>query len=322
MLLKSEILKELEENKDTDISGQLLAGKLGVSRNAIWKAINSLKDEGYKILSGPNKGYRLAEGNDLISAEGIGTCLSEKYKDINIVALKEIDSTNNEAKRLIAKGSDKTTLIIAECQTAGRGRLGRSFYSPSQTGIYMTLIINTDEDISDAVSITSAAAVSVVCAIQSLTDKKPKIKWVNDIYLEDKKICGILTEAVSDFETGSVQSIIVGIGININTSIFPDEITEVATSLGSLGITRNRLVAEITNNLLGFAENLSDKSYLDVYRKHSMVLGKEINYYKNKEKFSGTAIAIDDKGGLVIRNDNGTESILNSGEITIRIKKV
>ncbi|HBL83864.1 MAG: biotin--[acetyl-CoA-carboxylase] ligase [Clostridiales bacterium GWF2_38_85] len=321
MPLKSEILKELEANRDTDLSGQMLAEKLSVSRNAVWKAVNTLKDEGYTILSGQNKGYRLAENNDLISAEGIKNFLCDKNKQLPVYIYKEIDSTNNEAKRLIANGMTTNALIAAETQTAGRGRFGRQFYSPEQTGIYMTLIVNPQFNINDAVLITSAASVAVVRTIEKLTDKKPQIKWVNDVYLDGKKICGILTEATTSFETGTVQSIIIGIGINISTADFPVELKDVAAALNPDGITRNKLIATIVDNLLELTDNLTDRSFLDDYRSHSLVIGKHIDYYKNGEKFNAYAAAIDDTGGLVIRNANGSEETLRSGEITVRVKR-
>ena len=320
MSLKSEILKELEANRDTDLSGQMLAEKLGVSRNAVWKAVNALKDVGYTILSGQNKGYRLAENNDLISAEGIKNHLSEKNKKLAIYIYKEIDSTNNEAKRLIAGGLAVNALIAAEAQTAGRGRFGRQFYSPEQSGIYMTVVVNPQFNINDAVLITSAASVAVVRAIEKLTDKKPQIKWVNDVYLDDKKICGILTEATTSFETGTVQSIIIGIGINISTADFPIELRDVATALHPDGITRNKLIAAVADNLLELTENLTDRSFLDDYRSHSLVIGKQIDYYKNSEKFNAYVVAIDETGGLVIRNADGSEETLRSGEISVRVR--
>lgn len=319
MSLKSDILKVLEANRDKNISGQFLADKFDVSRNAVWKTINILKDEGYEILSVSNKGYRLADGSDILSVEGISNYLSEYYKDLAVFSLKEVDSTNNEAKRLIASGFDRPALIAAECQTAGRGRQGRNFYSPEQTGIYMTMVIHPKLNISDAISITTAASVAVVRAIETLMDAKPQIKWINDIYLDNKKLCGILTEAVTDFESGMAQNIIIGIGMNISTANFPADIAETAVSLNPDGITRNRLIAEIANKLLDIFRNLSDRSYLEEYRAHSLVLGKHITYFKGGTAYSAKAVAIDDEGGLVVIADNGVTKVLRSGEISVRL---
>jgi BirA family biotin operon repressor/biotin-[acetyl-CoA-carboxylase] ligase len=320
MPLKSDILKELETNRDKYLSGQYLAEKFGVSRNAVWKTINILKTDRYKILSVSNKGYRLADNSDLLSAEGITGYLTAEYKNLSVFSYKEVDSTNNEAKRLISSGFDRAALITAESQTAGRGRYGHTFYSPEQTGIYMTVVIHPDIDIFNAVSITTAASVAVVRAIEAITDAKLRIKWVNDIYLDNKKLCGILTEAVTGFESGITQSIIIGIGININTVNFPDDIAGIAVSLNPDGITRNKLIAEIAKNILDISGNLNDKSYLDEYRAHSLVLGKYITFYKNGDANCAKAIAIDDAGGLVVMYDNGVTEVMRSGEISIRLK--
>ncbi len=319
MTLKHELLLALESNRNTDISGQMLAEKLGVSRNAIWKAINALKQDGHDILSCTNKGYRLADSSDLLSCEGISRYLKDAFKGIQIFSHKAIDSTNNEAKRMLANGYTDTALIVSEYQSEGRGRQGRSFYSPNQTGLYMSFIIHPDVSFSDAVTITTVAAVAVVRAIEDLTDKRPQIKWVNDVYLDNKKICGILTEAVTAFETGTAQSVIVGIGVNISTMDFPEDIRSIASSLKPSGITRNQLAAEITNQLLTLTQDLSDRSYLDEYRAHSLVLGKKINYYEKGEARQATAIGIDDDGGLIIENLDGRIDVLRSGEISIRL---
>lgn len=319
MSLKNDLLFALESNRYADLSGQMLADQLGVSRNAIWKAINSLKQDGYEILSGTNKGYRLADGSDLLSAEGIRQSLSGAARKLAVSFFKEIDSTNDEAKRMLANGLKESALIVAESQSQGHGRNGRSFYSPSRTGIYMTVILHPEASLADAVSITTVAAVAVARAIERLTAQKPLIKWVNDIYLGGKKICGILTEAVTDFESGTVHSVIVGIGVNIRTVDFPQPIRDFAASLEPVDVTRNRIAAEIANQLLLLTQSLSDKSYLDDYRAHSMVIGKKINCYQGNSVFPATAIGIDDDGGLIIQHEDGSKQVLHSGEISIRL---
>ena len=312
MSLKSKVLEELEKNKDMDISGEFLAEKLGVSRNAVWKAVNSMRAEGYEISSGTNKGYKL-EHNDIISSEGIKLHLT--CGEIPVFAFKVTDSTNNEAKRMLANGFCGKAIIVSEEQTAGRGRQGRSFYSPAKTGIYMTLIINLETNLTNAALVTTMVAVSVVRAIKALTDKEPEIKWVNDIYLKGKKICGILTEGFSAFESGT-SSVIVGIGINFNTHIFPEEIENIAASLNSSGINRNKLIAEITNNLIALTNAIECKDYLDEYRSYSMIIGRKINYLKNGETKEGEAVGIDDDGGLVVNSDGETK-VLRSGEVKL-----
>lgn len=198
------------------VSGQELAEKSGKSRAAVWKAIKSLCAEGYDIDAVTNKGYKLTENNNLISAESIKSKLDT---DIDVFYSPTVDSTNNQCKRLLADGKKGIFLVTADEQSAGRGRQGKSFYSPPMTGIYFSLVIRPETTLKNAVTATTAASVAVCKAIETLTDVKPKIKWVNDVYIGDKKICGILTEAVTNFEEGIVDSVIIGIGINISTKI-------------------------------------------------------------------------------------------------------
>ena len=292
MQLKIEVLKVLEEERGRDISGQALAERFGVSRNAIWKAVKALQAEGYKILAGQNKGYRLSDENDMLSAVGIADAIEHRVKGMSVYLHRTIDSTNNEAKRLIAEGKTGTALIVAEEQTAGRGRRGRDFFSPALTGIYMTFSFQSSMRLTDAVGITTATAVAVFLAIKDLTGVETEIKWVNDIYLHGKKICGILTEAISDFESGCVQHIIVGVGMNYQTTDFPRELKGIAASLSPVGVNRNRMIARIVDRLLDILNG--DVDYLAIYRKHSLVLGKEIVYERDGVKHEARALDIDE----------------------------
>lgn len=322
MSLKSDILAVLEENTDIYLSGQELAKRFGVSRNAVWKAINQIKDDGYIITSVQNKGYCLSGKSDVLSANKIEQYMTDSQsKNLKLFVFEQIDSTNNEAKRMIANGFNDIGLIVSNEQLNGRGRLGRDFYSPKNTGIYMSFIFHPDVNISNAVSVTTATSVAVVRAIERLTDIKPQIKWVNDVYLNDKKICGILTEAVTDFETGFTHSVVIGIGINITTEKFPAEIADTAASLNFSGLSRNRMIAAVADEMLKVCGSFTDRSYIEDYRSHSLIIGKAIDYYKNNEKYSGVAENIDDEGGLVVRREDGSTEILHSGEITVRLSE-
>lgn len=320
MSLKSDILLELRSNSGSYLSGQYLAEKFGVSRNAVWKAINQIKSDGYAVASVNNKGYCLSGEPDFLSADEIKGYMSDSCaKNTQLFVFDEIDSTNNEAKRMIANGLSHNALIAANSQTGGRGRLGRSFYSPKNTGIYMSYVFHPNIKISNAVPVTTAASVAVVRAVEKLTDIKPSIKWVNDIYLNGKKICGILTEAITDFESEITHSVVVGIGINITTDDFPDEISNIAASLNPVGVPRGKIIVAVAEELSALCSDLSDKSYIAEYREHSMVIGKAIDYYKNNVKYSGTAANIDNEGGLVVLKSDGTLETLHSGEITVRL---
>ena len=321
MSVKESVLKILEENRERSISGEELAKHLSVSRAAIWKAIKSLRGEGYNISAVTNRGYQLTKDNDLISAEGIKIFLNpENY----IRVYKTIDSTNQEAKKLLMDNDiPHGTILIAEEQTAGRGRFQRKFFSPSNKGIYMSVILRPNIELSKAIHITTSAAISVCRAIETLTKKRPKIKWVNDIFLDDKKICGILTEATGNFESGRVENVVVGIGVNFKTDSkdFPEDIKNIAGSIfggEKPTITRNQLVAEILNELFELCENLEDKSIMTEYRILSLVLGKEVSFLKNNKLNKGLAIDITDEGALVVKYENGEIEYLNSGEVSVK----
>ena len=319
MTLKLEILKLLEENRDRDLSGQWLAQHFGVSRNAVWKAVRGLEADGYSISAVRNRGYRLSPEGDRLSAVGIANAIRNPIKGIAIYLHREIDSTNNEAKRLIASGKRSTALVVAEGQTAGRGRQGKSFYSPEESGIYMTLSMPTDMAFSGAISITTAAAVAVFSAVRDLLDIEMEIKWVNDLYLGGKKVCGILTEAISDLETGRIAQVVIGIGLNWSTVNFPEELRDVAASLLPHGVSRNRMIAAIVDALFDILKADSTE-YLALYRRHSMVLGKEITYSRDGESFLARALDIDERGGLIVEHKDGTRLTLQSGEISLRLQ--
>ncbi len=322
MPLKQSVLQILESNRSNFISGEQIASELNVSRAAVWKAIKSLESEGYTIHCVTNKGYQLTEDNDLISKEGIAPFLKEKYKDNNIIVYKTIGSTNDEAKLKALEGYPHGSVIIAETQTKGKGRMGRSFHSPAGTGIYVSFILRPKTDASNAVLLTTAAAVAVCRAIKIACDIKAKIKWLNDIYYNDKKICGILSEAVTNCETGMVESVVVGIGINFKTE-FTGELTQTAGSLYSdvkPPITRNRLIAQVINEMLNISEDFISRQFLSEYKEDSFVIGQDIIFLRNNIWHNAKAVDIADNGGLVVQYVNGQTETLFSGEITVRKK--
>ncbi len=237
-----------------------MATSLGISRNAIWKAINELRKAGYEIDAVSNKGYRLAEGNDILSPSGIYSYLNDRvtsiYKDTDLIhILDSTTSTNRIAKELAIVDPVYGTLVVANEQTNGRGRSDHNFYSP-KGGLYMSVIMTPSHlPSTDSDEITTFIGNSVCEAIAAITPVKPRLKPINDLFIDSKKICGILTEAGTEFETGRLQWIVVGIGINFSSDIseFPDDIKEKATSIfpdGNPTITRNQLVAEILNRIL------------------------------------------------------------------------
>ena len=250
---------------------------------------------------------------DILRAEDILLKSDGTLNGVPILIFDELNSTNDYAKALIEKENVKNALIIADFQTCGRGRVGHTFFSPKGTGIYMSYIF-TPDSLENAYSVTTKAAVCVAQAIEALYAVKPSIKWVNDIYLEGRKVCGILTEAVTNgLNTGSV---VVGIGINFSASALPDDLKAVAGFLPAKeNVTRNDLIAGILKLLTGECSRLSDIGYIDYFRSHSLLTGTDITYFENGIQCFGHVIGISDSAGLIITASNGTVRELNSGEV-------
>ncbi|WP_195989828.1 biotin--[acetyl-CoA-carboxylase] ligase [Clostridium sp. D53t1_180928_C8] len=323
MLIKGKVLKILEENKGKNISGEEIAKALNISRTSIWKAINSLRNEGYIINAVTNKGYSLDTNTDFISKEGISLYLNEPCSDIEIYSYKTISSTNKIAKNLALSGAKHGTVVISEEQTDGKGRLGRIFYSPANTGIYMSIILRPNLTAMDSVLITTSSSVVICKAIKKVTGIDCQIKWINDIYLNNKKVAGILTEASTNFESGTIDYLILGIGINFNQpkDDFPEELKSIASSLFNNDnniINRNMLCAEIINNILDMIPRIKNYDFISEYKKRSIVLNQEIIYINSGVSSKGKAININSDGSLVVRHDDGSIKILNSGEVSIR----
>lgn len=316
MTLKEQVLSRLEQHRDISLSGQELAEELGVSRNAVWKAINALKREGYAIESSTNRGYRLSADCDRLSEGQIREGLSDKQ--LPVFVFPSLDSTNEEARRRLTQQDSRCFVVAAEEQTAGRGRRGRSFYSPKDTGLYLTLATSPKTTLDRMVGVTAYAAVCTARVIRDLCGKQPQIKWVNDLFLDGRKIGGILTEAISDFETGQVSHLMIGIGLNLRPCAVPVELRDTIGFLQVSGM-KNHIAAAIINALLQYDER--DTAYMEDYRRWSLVLGREIIYEKEGRRQSGTVMAIHDDGALKIRQIDGSTVFLRSGEITLRIKE-
>lgn len=324
MSTKHRILELLEQNRGDSISGERLAGILNVSRNAVWKAVKELEKEGYSIEAVTNKGYRLSDQNDIVSIQGIKPFLSPQSKLYaeNIKIYKTLESTNKTAKEMAVAGAEHGTVIIADSQTKGRGRYSRSYFSPSG-GLYMSIILRPEVlNFENPTSVTAFAAVAVCEAIESISEKTPKIKWVNDILVAGKKVCGILTEAVTDLESGSLDWIVLGIGINvyIKTEDFPDDLQTSATSIfpneKMFGV-RNKLSAEIINRILGYDITPMESEIFRKYKKRLAILGDQVTVIQNKNEYKATVIDIDAAGHLVVKNENGEIITVSSGEIRV-----
>lgn len=319
--MKTKLLRVLEDNRGKFVSGESIAEKFGVTRAAVWKAVASLRKEGHIIDAATNNGYKLVSSSDVLSAEGIRANLKPGSLVSRVICLGETDSTNNYAKRLALSGAEHGTLVAANHQTAGRGRHGHSFESPAGTGLYVSLILKPKVDAEHFQMITIADAVAVCLAVEDLYPEargRLSIKWVNDIFFRGRKISGILTEGVSSFESGEIESVVTGIGVNVTTRNFPPEFAETAGSIFGEGESlfgRDVLCARIADYVMGFAENLEAPGLINAYRERSMLIGRDISYMKGDAKCTGHVEGIDDAGGLVITDMEGRRETLRSGEV-------
>ncbi len=233
---------------------------------------------------------------------------------MEITVFDVTDSTNAQAKKHIGRAS--RMLFVANEQTSGRGRLGKTFFSPRDTGIYMTYVFETDSQAKDTVRITTAAAAAVTLALESVCKTNFDIKWVNDIYKNGKKVCGILVEAVTDYKSGKICAIIIGVGINVTTESFPDDLCDKAGAINPEGISREKIIAKICDNLYQLSNNIESGEYVDYYRTHLVGVGRQITYTENGKNYDAVIVGIDDMCGLIVLQD-GKQKILRSGEITI-----
>jgi len=319
MTTKDLILDFLRKNKDGYVSGQAIADSLHLSRNSVWKAVKALKKDGFGIEAVTNKGYKLTREADMLSADSIKSFL-KKY-DLPVYYFNEIDSTNKYAKALAAEGAEAGTIVAANFQSSGRGRLGRSFYSPPNTGIYFTMVLKPKDIFDNAPLITTAASVAVAKAIIDLTGKDAKIKWVNDVLISGKKVCGILTEAVTDLESGQCQSAVCGIGINYIEGSFPEELRDIAGPVfdSEPTVSRAELLASVAENLLDIINALPERTFMDTYRSLSIVKGKDVTLKIGNKTVDARVSDIDSLGGLVAEIDGRTE-VFRSGEVTLRLR--
>jgi len=243
---------------------------------------------------------------------------SKLHHPMPVTVLETVDSTNRYLKETLEQSECTQQAVLAKTQTAGCGRSGKSFFSPADKGLYLSLFCPM-KSYEDTVALTVKTSVAAAVAIETVCKKQVQIKWVNDVFVNEKKICGILTEAVSGFESGVVECVVVGIGINVTDPGFPDELKQVAGSLSGQcrDFSRNRLAALVANHLLELSAALPDRSFLDEYRKRSILLGKPIRFLENNVWYDAVAVDVDNSGGLVIETATGRRT-LTSGEVSVR----
>ncbi len=323
--MKNRILEELRANSGQAVSGEEMSRRLGVSRTAVWKHISKLRSEGYSIESHTNSGYKLVGSPDILSSSELEPYLHTEFMGRNIIYLDSIDSTNTYAKKKAEGLFREGTVVVADEQTGGRGRLGRHWVSTKGKGIWMTLMLKPDILPSDAPKLSIVAALAVTNAIRSCCRLDAEIKWPNDIVAGGKKLCGILTEMSA--EEDEIKYVIIGIGINANmdNDDFGQEVSSIATSVrieSGMPVSRKALAAsvlfEFEQIYRVFTRDGSIKAFLEDYKSKSAVLGKEVRLISKKEEITGLAVDISEEGHLVVRLADGSYREIMSGEVSIR----
>lgn len=322
MSVTDEVLGILENNRGNFVSGNEISAKLFVSRNSVWKAVNSLKLQGYNIESVTNKGYRLSQDNDIISDQSIGKYLSY---DLNIIVVDETDSTNNYLKKLASDGAREGTVAIARSQTNGKGRRGKSFYSPENTGVYFSLLLRPDSSAEKSLFLTVMAAVAVAETAMEYSNRDISIKWVNDVYLDGKKICGILTEGSISLENGGLDYAVIGIGINVLTpeNGFPEEIKDIATAIFAKnkvpGDAKSRIISGVLQKLLDMYYG-KDTDFIERYKGYSFLIGKKINIIYHDRTEPAEVLGITDECHLTVKTERGEVKTLSSGDVSVKVQ--
>lgn len=321
MKLKEKIIGLLNAKQSEFISGQYLAEVFNVSRNAVWKAVNALRKDGYNIYAVQNKGYVL-DGGGIFTGEIIKSYLNSPVK---IEYISNVTSTNDIIMEYGRQGKKELIAVVADSQSNGRGRKGRVFYSPDNAGTYFSILLRPNVHLSESLYITTAAAAAVTEAVKQLYNLETHIKWVNDIYYNNKKICGILTEAHIDMESGIIDYAALGIGINVfePENSFHKDIKNIAGAAFCRSMFDNKIRCEITAKVIDifyeYYKNLSDMKFLDVYKTRSFLTGKNITVEKNGVIQKAFVKGIDNKCRLTVMFENGVEENLNSCEVNLSL---
>ena len=325
MTTKSQILQILKESGTAYISGEAIAKKLFVTRASVWKGIKALEKEGYEIEAVTNRGYRLKETAKPLDRATIEARLKGTKNLPELFLYDEVGSTNDEALNYAKEHPGREAIFVACRQTNGRGRRGREFYSPKDTGLYMSFLIYPKATFAEAALYTCMTAVALCKAIKSATNVDTQIKWVNDIFFDDKKIAGILTEGIASVEDMSLSHVVIGAGINIYDPYegFPGKLKEIAGHLlndRTDEYAREKLCADFVRELLSYVRG-EHPDFVQEYRDLSMLIGKYVRVETFKEGAKNKyalVTGIDDNCGLQVRYEDGREETLSSGEVSVK----
>lgn len=320
--LKQQVLSLLRDAGDDFVSGESMSGGLGVTRASVWKAVQALETDGFTIESRTRKGYRLTGWPQGLTEETLRVRLP-RGDQRPLKVLEQVDSTNLEARRLAMAGAPQGTVVAALAQSCGRGRMGRSFFSPPG-GLYLTMLLRPERPARDLMALTALTGVAVRRAIAAVTGLQPEIKWTNDLVCGRKKLCGIGTELSLEGESGQVQFAVVGVGINVHTAAFPAPLEDTATSLlleTGREISLADLAAEEIRQLDALCQeglNGEKAQWMEEYAAHCMTLGKQVLLNRGGVLRRGVALRLTEDAGLWVRFDDGGEELVDSGEVSVR----
>ncbi|MCR2032801.1 biotin--[acetyl-CoA-carboxylase] ligase [Anaerofustis stercorihominis] len=321
---KNNILEILKENSGKVISGGYIALRLNISRNAVWKNINILKEEGYNIVSVKNKGYMLDSNISYLNRKEIEKGLNTKFIGNIIEIVEETDSTINYLKNLKEEEKTEGRVIIANSQTSGKGRRGRPFFSPKDSSMYLSLLLKPKLPIEEVNIITIICGLSVVEALKNAAGIDCDIKWVNDIYKDGLKLCGILTEGIISFESGSMENVVLGVGININrpeNEEVPEEFKDIigfVQDFTGKALNRNKIISEFLNVFESKYLNFDKNSLYKEYKEKMLYINEDITYIQGNEKIKATLLDLNKDFSIKIKTSDGEIKNFNSGEISIR----
>ena len=323
-MLQEEVLALLK-GAEGPVSGEKMSQALGVSRTAVWKAMEALRHQGYVIASAPNRGYSLQSSPDRVSPGELAQALAGRRLGRDLVCLETVDSTKTEVKRRAAAGAREGLAVLSDCQTGGRGRLGRTFVSPAGKGLYCSVLLRPDCPLEELLTLTAWTAVAVCNAIEQVCQVRPSIKWTNDVMLQGRKLCGILTELGVEGESGQVDYVVVGVGVNLSQTAedFGPQVAPVAISLAqALGSPPRR--SEMAAGLITALDDMyaafpaRKEEWLARYRADCITTGREARIIRRGGAEEAFAEAIDQDFALVVRYPDGRREAISSGEVSVR----
>ncbi len=323
---KDKVYQLLRQSGGDHLSGEEISRRLGISRAAVWKAVDALRKAGYTIDARSGLGYALVEAPDALTEREVRRCMDEReISCVRLHCFDEVDSTNSFLKQEALAGAPHGTVAVANCQTGGRGRMSRVFQSPRDRGVYLSILLRPNLSPAELMPVTALTAVAMCDAVEAACGLRPQIKWTNDLVMKGRKLAGILTEMALEGETGLVQYLVMGTGVNVlhTPEDFSPEVAAMATSLRQeLGISVSRpvLAAEMIRAFNRLGEDLGGdySRYLADYRRDCVTIGKQVQLLWQDRRETVEALDVDDQFGLVVRHKDGHTEVIRSGEVSVR----